>query len=322
MVKMYKCSNLFGIVGSKNNKDFKQKELIIWDDKNNKDIYKFKFKKDILNLELTEDSIVVVCEKSIYVFNIEDFQLVDVIRTGPNPKGLVAINRDKRKVIVYPSVEGSKGKLTIKNYDLNKYLFLNPMEKKEFEYFTLSWGGILLATLEKESKKIRIYETQEGGCLSDLLEITAKIPKEVEKNKDKKNNIRKYLSISKNEKVAFFFYIKYQIDIFSLKDSISKLGIILRLKNPQYASKAKNMMSNCHKKKILGLFGENKDTAFIKSELKELSEFEYKSIEIDDKNKLLFIITSNGKLYAYEIIYGEKNTSYLKLDQAISLFIN
>jgi WD40 repeat protein len=177
MVKMYKCSNLFGIVGSKNNKDFMQKELIIWDDKNNKDIYKFKFKKDILNLELTEDSIVVVCEKSIYVFNIEDFQLVDVIRTGPNPKGLVAINRDKRKVIVYPSVEGSKGMLTIKNYELNNYLFLNPMEKKEFEYFTLSWGGILLATLEKESEKIRIYETQEGGCLSDLLEISAKIPK-------------------------------------------------------------------------------------------------------------------------------------------------
>lgn len=72
----------------------------------------------------------------------------------------------------------------------------------------MSWGGILLATLEKKSEKIRIYETQEGGCLSDLLEITAKIPKEVEKNKDKKNNIRKFLSISKNDKVVFFLIIK------------------------------------------------------------------------------------------------------------------
>lgn len=322
MVKIYKCSNLFGIVGSKNNKDFKQKELIIWDDKDNKDIYKIKFKKDILNLELTEDSIVVVCEEAIYVFNIEDFQLVDVIRTGPNPKGLVAINRDKRKVIVYPSVKGSKGVLTIKNYDLNNYLFLNPMEKKEIEYFTLSWGGILLATLEKKSNKIRIYETQQGGCLEDLLTITAKMPEEIENDKDKKNNIRKYLSISKNEKVVFFSYNKGEINIFSLKNSLTKLEFILRQKNPQYKAKAKNMISNCHKNKFFGLFGSKKDIAFISDKLKDLSEFEYKSIEIDDKNNLLFIITSKGKLYNYNIIHGEKVKNYLQLDEVMYLFRN
>ena len=322
MVKIYKCSNLFGIIGSKNNKDFKQKELIIWDDKDNKDIYKFKFKKDILNLELTEDSIVVVCEEAIYVFNIEDFQLVDVIRTGPNPKGLVAINRDKRKVIVYPSVKGSKGVLTIKNYDLNNYLFLNPMEKKEIEYFTLSWGGILLATLEKKSNKIRIYETQQGGCLEDLLTITAKMPEEIENDKDKKNNIRKYLSISKNEKVVFFSYNKGELNIFSLKNSLTKLELILRQKNPQYKAKAKNMISNCHKNKFFGLFGSKKDIAFISDKLKDLSEFEYKSIEIDDKNNLLFIITSKGKLYNYNIIHGEKVKNYLQLDEVMYLFRN
>ena len=322
MVKIYKCSNLFGIVGSENNKDFKQKELIIWDDKDNKDIYKFKFKKDILNLELTEDSIVVVCEEAIYVFNIEDFQLVDVIRTGPNPKGLVAINRDKRKVIVYPSVKGSKGVLTIKNYDLNNYLFLNPMEKKEIEYFTLSWGGILLATLEKKSNKIRIYETQQGGCLEDLLTITAKMPEEIENDKDKKNNIRKYLSISKNEKVVFFSYNKGELNIFSLKNSLTKLEFILRQKNPQYKAKAKNMISNCHKNKFFGLFGSKKDIAFISDKLKDLSEFEYKSIEIDDKNNLLFIITSKGKLYNYNIIHGEKVKNYLQLDEVMYLFRN
>ena len=105
-----------------------------------------------------------------------------------------------------------------------------------------------------------------------------------------------------------------------MKDSLLKLESILRQKNPQLVSKAKNMISNCHKNKFLGLFGSKKDQAFIK--LTNLTEFEYKSIEIDDKNNLLFIITSDGKLYTYNIIYGDKNNSYLKQHEVISLFRN
>ena len=60
MVKMYKKSNIFGIVCGD-----KGKELIIQDEKIKKEIYKYRFEKSILNLELTEDNIVVVCNTTI-----------------------------------------------------------------------------------------------------------------------------------------------------------------------------------------------------------------------------------------------------------------
>ena len=64
--------------------------MIIWEEKIKKEIYKYRFEKSILNLELTEDNIVVVCNTTIYVLNFKNFQFVDIIKTGPNPKVLLA----------------------------------------------------------------------------------------------------------------------------------------------------------------------------------------------------------------------------------------
>ena len=124
MVKMVNCSNIFVIVGSQNNKNLNEKEILIWDDKNQKRVYKILVKKEVLNLEITSDEIVVVCENIIYIFNLKNFQLIDIINTGKNPKGLLGISFKERKILVYPSLDEKYGKLTIKNYDTKKIYIL------------------------------------------------------------------------------------------------------------------------------------------------------------------------------------------------------
>ena len=167
MVKMFYCSNIFGIVSSPKNKNLNKKEteVIIWDDMNKRPRYKYLIKKEVINLELTSDKIIVICEKVILIFRINDFQLIDIIKTGPNPKGLFAVSYKERNILVYPSKE--YGKLTIKNYDTKNYLYLNP-HNKAISNISLNYNGLFLATASEEEKKIKIFEVNTGKFLKEF----------------------------------------------------------------------------------------------------------------------------------------------------------
>ena len=279
MVKMYKSSNIFGIVGSSLNPNLKRNEIIIWDDQIKKVIYKYKFKKEVINLELTEDSIIIVCYSVIYVFDFKNFQLIDIINTGPNPKGLMAISHDERTIIVYPSTEDKNGKLTIKNYKLKSFLYLNP-DQNDIDCFALSNDGLFLATLGKASEFIRIYETRTGEKLNDLYKG--------KEGKGKKES-NKYISISNNNHFLSFAYKEGMIDIWTLKSA--KKG---NKDDEKYNQKIDINASNIH-----AGFLTKREESFIYGNLSD-SNSEYKFIKFgNEKNSLvdLFVVTSNGKFH-------------------------
>lgn len=287
-VKMYKCSNIFGIVGSNVNPDLSQKELIIWDDKNQTIIYKYRLKKDIINFELTEDNIIVVCYSIIYIFNIKNFQLIDIIKTGPNPKGLVGVSHEKIKLIVYPSTEENNGKLTIKNYNLKNYLYLNP-DEYDIDYFTLSYDGLFLATYSKPSKKIRIYQATTGKCLDELF-------------KDKEKENIKCLSFSTNSNFIFFAKKKDNIDIWSLVKSRKEIN-----------EELDENLTNIH-----GGFFTKKEKPFNQVNLMEKKvNFEYELITFGQKHNL-FVVTSNGKLN--KVIFEMKKGGHSTVVEQNNLF--
>lgn len=290
MVKMYKSSNIFGIVGSSLNPNLKRNEVIIWDDQIKNIIYKYKLKKEVINLELTEDSIIIVCFSVIYVFDFKNFQLIDIINTGPNPKGLMAISHDERKIIVYPSTEDKRGKLTIKNYKLNSFLYLNP-DENDIDCFAMSYDGLFLATLGKASEFIRIYETRTGLKLYDLYK-----GKEGKEKKD----FNKFISISNNNHFLCFAYKEGKIDIWSLK---SKKGDTIN-----------NQTININASNIHAGFWTKREESFIYGNLSD-SNSEYKFIKFgDEKNSLvdLFVVTSNGKFHHAQF-KDEKNTKKKEL---------
>ena len=120
MVTMLFKTNIFGIVGSDNNPDYKQNVVIIWDDLNKKMLSKYTLKEKVLNLKLRRDKIVIVCKFKIFIFNLKDFDIVSCLETGDNPLGLIGINYTKENgIIVYPSCDKDKekGQLTISHFD-------------------------------------------------------------------------------------------------------------------------------------------------------------------------------------------------------------
>ena len=267
MVKMLNCTNIFVILGSPNNSDLNKQQILIWDDKNRKKIYKLLIKREILNLELTPNKIVVVCENIIYIFNSQSFQLVDIIKTGQNPKGLIGISYKESNIIVYPSVDSEHGKLTIKNYDSNNYIYLNPHDHS-ITNIALSYNGVFLATVSQEGKKIRIFEAKTGRYLDEL-------------HREENDKI-KSISINKNNNFISVSCQKGVIPLWSLK----KAKNIIREEIEEF-----DKVTNIH-----GGFFVDKERGFNHINLKEHKDLEFEAVKLGDQN-FLYIITSNGLFF-------------------------
>lgn len=264
---MFYNTNIFLIVGSLNNPDLNKREILVWDDKNEKKIYKFLIKKEVLNLELTSEKIIVVCENIIYIFNSKSFQLVDLIKTGLNPKGLIGVSFRERNILVYPSDDPEHGKLTIKNYDTNNYIYLNPHEHS-ITNIALSYNGLFLATASGEGKKIRIFEVSTGRFLDEL-------------HRDESDKI-KSISINKNNNFISVSCKKGLIPIWALKKAKRLIGEEIE---------EFDKVTNIH-----GKFFVEKERGFNHVNLKEFEDPDYEAVKLGDQN-LLYIITLNGKYY-------------------------
>ena len=272
MVKMLNKTNIFVILGSSKNPNLNKREILLWDDKNGKEIYKFLIKKEVLNLELTSEKIIVVCENIIYIFNAKSFQLVDIIKTGPNPKGLIATSYIERNILVYPSADPEYGKLTIKNYDANNYIYLNPHEHC-ITNIALSYNGLFLATASDQGKKIRIFEVNTGRFLDEL-------------HRDENNKINS-ISINKNNNFIAVSCKKGLIPIWALKKAKKLIGEDIE---------EFDKVSNIHGKII------EKERCFNQVNLKK--DY-YEAVKPGDGN-LLYIITSSGELYKIRFDNEEK----------------
>ena len=166
MVSMLYKTNIFGIVGSDNNEEFKQKQVIIWDDSANKILYKIKMTENVLNLKMRRDKIFIVCLTKIYIVNTKNgYYLSCKKETGNNPNGLIAINYDEENtIIVYPSSDENKdkGEITIENLDNNEVKYLFP-HKNKVAYIALSYNGLLFDEPHKSKDFLKIVHKKVQG---------------------------------------------------------------------------------------------------------------------------------------------------------------
>ena len=244
-----------------------------------KKIYQFLIKKEVLNLELTSDKIIVICVNIIYIFNTNTFQLIDIIKTSTNLEGLIAVSYKVRNILVYPSIDKKHGKLTIKNYDTKNYIYLNP-DINEISYFSISSNGLFLATVIKEDdkeKKIKIFEVKTGRYLDEFNRY------------EEKGDKIKFLSFNNDNNYISVSSTKGYIPIYSLKNSKNLIGEPLD---------EIDKTTNIHGFRFMG----KNEQAFNHVHLKKYNNPNYEAVKLRDKN-YLYIITSDGLFF--EIIFNK-----------------
>lgn len=288
MVTMLFKTNIFGIAGSENNPDYKQNQVIMWDDLKKKILSKMTFKDKVLNLKIRRDKIIIVTKSKIHFVQTNDFAYVGNVDTGPNPLGLIGINyTNENPIIVYPSNEEDKEKGQLTLYHLNGIdnLYINA-HNHDISYIALSYNGLLLATASEDGKKIRIFETEKGENLQEL-------------NRGKEKAEIKHITFDfKNQFIAASSQ-RGTIHIWSLSQSIEKIkksgrNLIVEEENNNKISNVGSVFSILPSFMKMGYL--NNEWSFAQARIEEpYSIFHFGA------DNILIIITSTGKYYKVRI---------------------
>ena len=276
MVIMLYRTNILALVGSDNNVNNKRSKLIIWDDRQKKSLSELKFNQNIMNVKLTKQVIIIVCRDKIYVFNLSTFKNMDIIETGDNSHGLVAVSYESDCLLAYP--DKTKGHVRIKNYEKTS-VFNVKAHENNIAFIALSYNGSLLATASEKGTLIRIFNTDNG----DLLQ-------EVRRGKDKADI--KYICFEPNLRFIAASSNKGTIHIWSIDKATKGINKINAEDN-----KIENKTSGL--KVLPGFLGGkffNSEWSFAKVRITN-----QRSICCFGKDNSLIVVSTEGKYYKAQI---------------------
>ena len=163
-------SNYLALVGGGKSPYYNNKKVVIYNDAEELIESEYKFTTPVLNVKIKKDLLFIVCEKKIYVFNVQNAQNIDSFDTVRNLKGLIAINGNpENSILAYPiefGRENNKGYVSIKNYKTNK-CFPQLVQEDIISYMAMDYNGLLLATSNEKGTLIRIHSCKDGTLMQE-----------------------------------------------------------------------------------------------------------------------------------------------------------
>ena len=167
IVEMINNSNYLALIGGGDIPRFGKNTLVIWDDNENKVISELKFTTPILSIKYKKDYLFVVCQKRIYIFNFENYEISETIDTGNNKKELIAINQISNPLILaYPSIK-NENKISIKNSSKPDIIRLK-VQDDSVSKISINNDGSLLASANENGTVIRIHSCSDGTFLQEF----------------------------------------------------------------------------------------------------------------------------------------------------------
>lgn len=163
--EMFFKSNMLGLTGGGTNPKYPSNKAIIWNDEQARPIGEFSFKTAVLGIRLRKDKVAVVLETNVYMYDFEDFYLLDAIETCGNPRACCALTPAGPALVAVPSKK--RGNLCLKNYSTNA-VFDKPAHKNPLVAIVLSADGRLCATASSTGTLVRIFATENLSLLQEL----------------------------------------------------------------------------------------------------------------------------------------------------------
>lgn len=163
---LFRC-NILALVGGGDNPQYPPTKVMIWDDHQGHCIGELTFRSEVRGVRLRRDRIVVVLEQKIFVYNFKDLKVMHQIETICNPKGLCDVSQVAGSfVLVCPGLQ--KGQVRVEHFASKRTRFILAHDSR-LACFTLSSDGNLLATASTKGTLIRIFNTQDGSLLQEVL---------------------------------------------------------------------------------------------------------------------------------------------------------
>uniref|UniRef100_A0A8C9H4T2 Autophagy-related protein 18d-like n=1 Tax=Piliocolobus tephrosceles TaxID=591936 RepID=A0A8C9H4T2_9PRIM len=179
---LYRC-NILAITGNKNDRKGKWSKnvLIIWDDRQMREIAKLTFPSNIIGVRLLREIIVVILEYKLCIYRLKDIILLETLNTSKNNTGLCCVsNIDKNIIIAYLSP--IKGRVNIRIFEIDTSENTNEgvpfinfktnlsiyAHDNSISCINLSNDGKLLATTSTKGTIIRLFNTFDGVLINEF----------------------------------------------------------------------------------------------------------------------------------------------------------
>jgi WD40 repeat protein len=223
-------SNYLALIGGGIMPKFNNKKVVIYNDAQDIIESEYKFTTPVINVKVKKDFLFIVCEKKIFVFNINNSQNIDCFDTVINKKGLIAVNGCPNKTIMaYPiefNTQTQKSYVSIKNYKTLK-CFPQMVQDDPISYIAMDYLGLLLSTSNEKGTIIRIHSCKDGSLLQ-----------ECRRGKEKAEIIYiafdmdyKYMGVSSDRKTIHLWKLDNIIERKKKEKSVSSKNIVNFEKN-------------------------------------------------------------------------------------------
>lgn len=276
---MLKTTNILALVGGGKKPKFPLNKIIIWDDNKLKVISEIRFNTNILNVKIKMDRIIGVCEKKIFIFNINTLAIVDMFDTFENSNGIVSLSSgDLISVLAFPFEE--KGKVKLVNFNSLSQPEPITAHESKIACLCINQNGTLLATASDKGTLIRIFKVPEGTLITELRRGS----KNAEINCIVFDEQNKFVGCTSESKTIHIFSIVSAMRAFDenyYSDMIDE--------------EPKNQKSFLNKFNFISKFNSsylNSEWSFAKFRISE-----HKSILTFLRNNLFSVLTSDGKYY-------------------------
>ena len=299
LIEMYKTSNILALVGGGHTPKYQLNKVIIWDENEAGIVAELRVNNKVLNIKMKFDRIIVVTDRKIYVFDMENFDVIDIIKTAANHLGLYAISSsDKINVIAFPIKrlsDDSKGEVGLKSYECNILKHKISAHESNLSFLAINNKGTLLATASQTGTLIRVFAVYNGEFLQELRRGTY-------------NSTISCIAFESNDKFLVCSSNSSTIHVFSLSES-NKALINLSKKNSfsgptKESGKSKIEPNETEPKNKKSLFSGLSGLSKLMDKL-VCSQWSFAKLHIEENNGLvrfikentIAILASNGKIY-------------------------
>ena len=159
LVQILNKSNIFCLVGGGESPKYAPNKLLIWDDKQGKEVHEFRFSSFVSNCFIKKKYIFVFCKDSINIISMKTMKIIKELATKNNPEGIGSISSDLDKYILsWPSF--NQGEIEIKDFQevkINTQSIKLKAHSSDVNYIKLNKDGTKLVSASVTGITIRVF---------------------------------------------------------------------------------------------------------------------------------------------------------------------
>eukprot|EP00906_Rhabdomonas_costata_P007935 RCo011339 len=170
IVEMIYRSNLLAVVGGYGNKSYPTTKLVMFDTYMAAAIAEIPFLTDIKAVKLRRDRLLVATESAVYLYEMDQYELLAKFDTEPNIRGIAALSPEvNNPVLAVPTPQA--GLVRVRNLQLSTEVIVTAHESR-LSYIGLNHDGSRLATASEKGTVIRVFDTkQSSGGIKPIREF-------------------------------------------------------------------------------------------------------------------------------------------------------